>query len=105
VLSIYVYYKIPEGSEPAVQPAARQIIDRVAELSGVRGSLLRRRDPPETWMEVYEGVADEASFDRALQSAVAASGFAEAAEGASRHTERFVPVDAGGFPAPRPRSA
>ena len=50
---------------------------------GVRGRWMRRRDDATTYMEVYEGVKDEAAFERLLER--------EGAKlGVQRRTERFV---------------
>ena len=50
---------------------------------GVRGRWMRRRDDPTTYMEVYEGVADEAAFEALLEC--------EGAKlGVPRRLERFV---------------
>lgn len=50
---------------------------------GVRGRWMHRRDDPATYMEVYEGVTDEAAFERVLER--------EGAKlGVQRRLERFV---------------
>jgi Domain of unknown function (DUF4936) len=52
---------------------------------GVRGRWMHRRDDPATYMEVYEGVKDEAAFERVLER--------EGAKlGVQRRLERFVPA-------------
>ena len=50
---------------------------------GVRGRWMRRRDDPATYMEVYEGVTDEAAFEALLEREGAKLGVA-------RRLERFV---------------
>ena len=55
----------------------------VEKQCGVRGRWMRRRDDPETYMEVYEGVTDEAAFEALLER--------EGAKlGVPRRLERFV---------------
>jgi len=50
---------------------------------GVRGRWMQRRDDATTYMEVYEGVKDEAAFERLLER--------EGAKlGVQRRVERFV---------------
>jgi hypothetical protein len=49
----------------------------------VRGRWLRRRDDPATYMEVYEGIADEVAFEAML-------GREGAKLGLPRKVERFV---------------
>ena len=52
---------------------------------GVRGRWMHRRDDATTYMEVYEGVKDEAAFERLLER--------EGAKlGVQRRVERFVPA-------------
>jgi hypothetical protein len=50
---------------------------------GVRGRWMHRRDDPNTYMEVYEGVKDEAAFERLLEREGAKLGM-------QRRLERFV---------------
>jgi hypothetical protein len=49
----------------------------------VRGRWLRRRDDPATYMEVYEGVADESAFEALMEREGAKLGL-------ERRVERFV---------------
>ena len=50
---------------------------------GVRGRWMHRRDDPTTYMEVYEGVKDEARFEAVLEREGAKLGL-------PRRLERFV---------------
>ncbi len=88
----YVYYRIaPERADEARQVVAA-IQDDVFRQAGVAGRLLRRRDDPETWMEIYEGVAHEKAFEDSLASAVECHAFGRLlAAGSRRITEIFVP--------------
>jgi hypothetical protein len=59
------------------------LFDRVEKHCGVRGRWMRRRDDPATYMEVYEGVTDEAAFESLLER--------EGAKlGVPRRLERFL---------------
>lgn len=59
------------------------LFDLVERQCGVRGRWMRRRDDPSTYMEVYEGVSDEAAFEALLER--------EGAKlGVPRRLERFV---------------
>lgn len=91
--SLYVYYKVPASKSQIVRRALAALIEAVEQATGIRGRLMRRRDQADTWMEVYEGIADEAGFETALQAAVMSSGVLQLLEQGARHTERFVPLD------------
>lgn len=87
----YVYYRIaPERADDAKRIVAALQQD-VLRQTGVRGRLLRRRDDPATWMEIYEGIANESAFEAALAAAVERSGFQRVlASGSNRIAETFV---------------
>jgi hypothetical protein len=82
-LNYYVYYKL----EPSRAQALRAMIDsmfRKAEAQfGVRCRWMRRRDDPATYMEVYEGVGDEAAFEAFLDRE-------SPVPGVERKVERFI---------------
>jgi len=84
----FVWYRVP-GDPAAARGAVNALMQDIAMKTGVIGRLLMRPEVPPTWMEVYESVADAASFDVAYAEAVARNGVAShAPEG--RHVERFV---------------
>jgi hypothetical protein len=90
-VSLFVYYRVADASESAVRERVGAILADVRAATGVEGRLLRRRDDPSTWMEVYEPVLDSETFERALDAALVRHRFAALlAPGAARHTERFV---------------
>jgi len=65
----YIYYRVADDDvETETQVRAMQA--RLACRSGVSGRLLKRRDDPHTWMEIYENVADSIDFERQLARAV-----------------------------------
>ncbi len=48
-------------------------------------------DDPSTWMEIYEGVADQLRFEAALERLLVQHGFHSCmASDSRRHTERFT---------------
>jgi hypothetical protein len=57
----------------------------VKQKTGVSGRWMRRRDDPSTYMEVFEGVKDEAAFEALLESEGAKLGL-------QRKVERFIPA-------------
>lgn len=90
-LSYFIYYRLrPEMAlRAAASVAAMQ--QRLREVTGIAGRVLRRADDATTWMEVYEGVSDGAAFEGTLQRLVAEYGLTSLlAEGQFRHVERFA---------------
>lgn len=49
-----------------MREAVEHVLDTVQRECGVRGRWMCRRDDPTTYMEVYEGVGDEAAFEAVL---------------------------------------
>lgn len=87
--SLYVYFKCPADVE--VTAAVRAMQAELLRESGVHGRLLRRRDDPTTWMEIYENIGDFTQFEALLDAAVARHGLgALLRPGERRHAERFV---------------
>ena len=79
----YVYYRVDPARFSELRVAIEQLF-RVVELeTGIRGRWMHRRDDPTTYMEVYEGVAEDAAFDALLEREAAKLGL-------TRRTERFV---------------
>jgi len=57
---------------------------------GIVGRLLRKRDDPAAWMEIYEGVGEAGDFEQCLAAAVHEANFAAVLEtGGMRHMECF----------------
>jgi len=69
VFNYYVWYRVAED-EGAADVAIRTMMARLGCRAGVAGRLLRKRDEPGLWMEVYEGVADAEAFERSLAQAL-----------------------------------
>ena len=85
-MNYYVYYKISPEQVKALAPKVAALFDLVKQKTGVRGRWMRRRDDPSTYMEVFEGVKDEAAFEALLES--------EGAKlGVPRKVERFIPAE------------
>jgi len=83
VTSYYVYYRVDAARVEAIRIAVRALFDAIERETGVRGSWMRRRDEATTFMEVYEGVAEERAFEAVLARESAALGL-------ERKTERFI---------------
>ena len=81
----YVYYRVDAAGIDSIRSSVQKIFATVKAKTGIQGRWLRRRDDPTTYMEVYEGVADDAAFEALLARETA--GF-----GPQRRVERFVCV-------------
>ena len=90
--SYFVYYRIPAENTGQLRARALEVFQDVAHETGVAGRLMRRRDDPGTWMEVYEGVADVAAFEASLAASVLRRDFTQLlAPGGMRKNEIFQP--------------
>lgn len=79
----YVYYRLDADRALALRPEIKELFEKIHRQFGVRGRWMYRRDDPLTYMEVYEGVTDDAAFESALAREAAKLGL-------ERKTERFV---------------
>jgi hypothetical protein len=66
----YIYYRVDAADEPALQTQIHNMQARLKCRTGVAGRLLKQRENPLLWMEIYENVEDSAGFERALGRAV-----------------------------------
>ena len=85
-MNYYVYYKVSADRERDVRAAVQSLFSLVEKQFGIRGRWMRRRDDPTTYMEVYEGVADERGFEALLEREGAKLGL-------SRKVERFISAE------------
>ena len=84
-MNYYVYYKVEPGRVEELRPRVEALFEKIQDQFGVHGRLMRRRDDPTTYMEVYENVKDERGFEALLER--------EGAKlGVQRKLERFVCV-------------
>ena len=89
----YIYYRILADRADEARRVVGALQADVLKETGVQGRHLHRRDDPSTWMEIYEGIADEVAFHGALEAAVKRGGFASLlAPGSRRVTEVFAPL-------------
>jgi len=65
----YIYYRVKDN-DAETETQIRAMQTRLACRSGISGHLLKRRDDPSTWMEIYENVADSINFEHQLARAV-----------------------------------
>jgi hypothetical protein len=82
-LNYYIYYKVSPEMVEGLRPSVEALFSLVEKQCGVRGRWMRRRDDPATYMEVYEGVADERAFEALIEREGAKLGL-------ERRVERFA---------------
>jgi hypothetical protein len=85
-LNYYVYYKVPPERLAEITVAVQLLFQTAKQNFSVHGRWMRRRDDPTTYMEVYEGVRDEAGFEDLLQREGALFGL-------PRKVERFISTE------------
>jgi hypothetical protein len=64
-MNFYVWYRV-ERDDSDTETAVRSMMARVGCRTGIRGKLMKKRDEPLLWMEIYENVPDSSSFERIL---------------------------------------
>ena len=85
-MNFYVYYKVAPGQLAKLRPQVQDLFRQIREKFGVQGRWMHRRDDASTYMEVYEGVKDEAAFEALLER--------ESAKlGVQRKVERFISAE------------
>lgn len=82
-MNYYVYYRLEPSRAESLRAAVESMFGKIERQFGVRGRWMRRRDDSSTYMEVYEGIADEAAFEAFLERECAVSGV-------ERKMERFL---------------
>lgn len=89
--SYYIYYRVAADKTEACEPKMRELLAAVEEATGIGGRLLKKREEPLLWMEIYENVAYAEAFEMALAQAAAKLGvLAFLQPDSSRHVECFV---------------
>jgi Domain of unknown function (DUF4936) len=89
--SYFIYYRLAPSHAADITQTAGAIFRLVHAAAGIAGRLMRRDDDSNTWMEVYENVADAAAFEAALAQAVNKTRFDNMlAAGSTRQIERFT---------------
>ena len=92
-VSYYVYYRVSPDCYASAQAAVARIFSELRSEFGIAGRLARRREEPDTWMEIYEDVSDAESFSEGLELAARRHGIADClSKNSGRTTEVFVPI-------------
>lgn len=88
--SYYIYYRVDAAKTGPCAVAIEYLFDVMHKKTGVQGRVMKKRNEPLLWMEIYENVTDEAGFEWELAEAVAGSGINNLLQpGGGRHTECF----------------
>ncbi len=85
-MNYYVYYKVPAERLAEVRGAVAELLRAIEGATGVRGRWMRRPDDSSTYMEVYEGVSDDAAFEALLEREGGRLGV-------QRKVERFISAE------------
>jgi len=85
-LNYYVYYKVDRAQLPALTVSVRELFKKIKITFKIEGRWMRRHDDPTTYMEVYEGVADEQAFEAFLAQEAPPLGI-------ERKLERFISAE------------
>ncbi len=85
----YIYYRVSANTADEAETLVRSMQARLACRSGIGGKLLKKRDNPGLWMEIYENVGEAKRFERLLVQAVDEFDLDMFLDG-PRHIERFV---------------
>ena len=89
-LGYYIYYRVAPEHTTWLEPRVRALQAALAAETGIIGRLMKKRDEPLLWMEVYEGVRHSEAFERALERLAREHGIAEGLQaGGQRRTECF----------------
>lgn len=88
--SFYIYYRVDPPKAAACEPRIRELLAAVRTATGVQGRLMAKRGEPDLWMEVYEGVSDDAKFEWELAEIAGRLKIQDfLQDGTTRHVECF----------------
>ncbi len=61
--SYYIYYRVAPEKAGDCALKIKELFAAVKRATGVTGQLLKKRGEPLLWMEIYENVSDDATFE------------------------------------------
>ncbi len=89
-VSCYIYYRVCPDHVSEASTAAQATLERIRHLTGVSGQLLSKVNEPLLWMEVYDGIVDQAIFLTAMRECLEETDLGRWLDGdRQRHTEIF----------------
>ncbi|HMK14684.1 MAG TPA: DUF4936 family protein [Burkholderiales bacterium] len=90
-VNFYIYYRVNPAGAVALEARIHEMQAALHNQNGIAGRLLKKRDEPLLWMEVYENVDDAESFEDAMVRIVEEYRIRQFLEpGSQRHSECFV---------------
>lgn len=91
---LYCYYRGDPAHSKALRSAVDALFHAVSENFSVQGRWMRRKDDPDTFMEIYADVANIDALVEFIQEECERSGFRRLlADSGVRHDEVFVNAD------------
>jgi len=92
--SLYSYYRIVPERRAEARAAVYALFAAVAQNHDVQGRWMRRRDDPQTHMEIYSDIEDVDALLAFIRRECERTGFARVlADAGARHDEIFVESD------------
>jgi hypothetical protein len=89
-LSYYIYYRVQPEKAAAGERAVEAVLSSIRTATGIAGRLMKKRGEANLWMEVYEGVTDDAKFEWELADAAGRLKLQDyLQQGSGRHIECF----------------
>ena len=64
--SIFVYYRVAARDWHEAETLVRSLQARLACRTGIQGRLLKKRQEPGLWMEIYDSIPQPTRFERHL---------------------------------------
>lgn len=89
---IYVYYRCPELDIAVHLTIGRQLVAMLSQSNGINANLMRKKDAPDTLMEIYHSVEDCEQFCLHMDKCVDAFYQKNMATKPDRHIEIFSVV-------------
>jgi len=91
MLHYYIYYRVDAAHTLEASAAVKQIQYEIEAHFSVAGRLLKKRNEPLLWMEIYENVPSSEAFEAVLKTAEVKADIMRFVQGdGQRHVECFV---------------
>lgn len=88
--SYYIYYRVAPHHAETCEARVHELLAAIQQITTVTGRLLKKRNEPLLWMEVYENVGDDTKFELELAHAATRLKLAECLQdGSARRSECF----------------